>query len=167
VTIIVIFGAAVRADGTPSTALRRRVEAAAAFGRGRVDVLYLPTGGTGRHGPSEASVMAALLHAEGVPAGQILLEDTATSTVGSVRAVRCLLRARGWRGPVFAASSAYHLPRCVALLRLAGLNAHAAPPPNVPAARRWHRRWFWRLREAVALPADAILVLWLRLAGRL
>jgi uncharacterized SAM-binding protein YcdF (DUF218 family) len=163
-TAIVIFGAAVRPDGSPSTTLRRRVEAAAAFGRTLPGVLYVPTGAVGRHGPSEASVMAELLADLGVAPGQIVLEETATDTLSSVRAVRRLL---GGRQAVYAATSAYHLPRCVALLRLAGMPARACPPPGVPAARSFRRRWFWRLREGAALPYDAVLVLMLRLVGRL
>jgi uncharacterized SAM-binding protein YcdF (DUF218 family) len=162
-TAIVIFGAAVRLDGSPSTTLRRRVEAAAAFGRTLPGVLYVPTGAVGRHGPSEASVMAELLKDLGVAAGQIVLEETATDTLSSVRAVRRLVAGR----TVYAATSAYHLPRCVALLRLAGVPARACPPPRVPAARSFRRRWFWRLREGAALPYDAALVLLLRLTGRL
>lgn len=162
---IVIFGAAVRADGTPSTALRRRVEAAVACGRGMPGVLYVPTGGVGRYGPAEAEVMAGLLRALGVAEEAILREPTGTDTLSSVRAVRRLLR--GQRSPVYAATSAYHLPRCCLLLRLAGLPARPCPPPPVPAARSFRRRWYWRLREAFALPLDAVLLLALRLSGRL
>ena len=43
--VIVIFGAAVRPGGRPSTTLRRRVEAAAAFGSRLAAPLFLPTGG--------------------------------------------------------------------------------------------------------------------------
>ncbi len=169
---IVIFGAAVRPDGTPSATLRRRVEAAARFGEsGRFPgrpPLYLPTGGKGRHGPAESQVMAALLRGLGVPAARILEEPTGTDTFSSVLACVRLLRARGHAGPVFAASSAYHLPRCVLLLRLAGLRgARAAPPPPAPAARSWHRRWYWRLRELPAIPYDAALMLWARRRGRI
>jgi uncharacterized SAM-binding protein YcdF (DUF218 family) len=79
--------------------------------------------------------------------------------------VRRLLLEMDHRGPVYAATSAYHLPRCVALLRLAGLRARPAPPPPWPAAQAWRRRWYWRLREAAALPVDAAMVLWLRATG--
>ena len=164
---IVIFGAAVRPDGSPSTTLRRRVEAAAAFGLRQPAAFYVPTGAVGRHGPSEASVMAGLLADFGVPEAAVLPEETGTDTLSSVRAVRRLLRARGHAGPVYAATSAYHLPRCVALLRLAGLHARACPPPAFPAARSFPRRWFWRLREVAALPYDAALVVLLRAARRL
>ena len=156
---IVIFGAAVRPGGAPSGTMRRRVQAAVAFGARQPDALYVPTGGIGRHGPSEASLMAALLREAGVPEARILPEPTGRDTLSSVRAVTALLGARGHAGPVYAATSAYHLPRCVLLLRLAGFDAHACPPPPGPASRRFGKRWYWRLRELPALPWDAALML--------
>lgn len=162
---IVIFGAAVRPDGRPSRTLRLRVEAAAAFGRGLDRPVYLPTGGVGRFGAAEAEVMAGLLRDLGVRAADIRPEPTAHDTVSSVRAVRRMLA--GHRGAVFAATSAYHLPRCVVLLRLAGMRAGACPPPPALAAAHWRKRWWWRLREVPAVPWDAAFVLLLRLAGRL
>ena len=157
---IIVFGAGVRADGSPTPTLARRVEAAREFGeRMAVPPFYLPTGGVGRHGPAEAVVMAAALHAAGVPQARILLEDTARNTLGSVLACQAMLRRIGHRGPVWAASSAYHLPRCLLLLRLAGIAARAVPPPRAPAAHRFSRRWRWRLREVPAMPVDVLLLL--------
>jgi len=153
---IVIFGAAVRPDGGPSLTLRRRVMAAQAFGATLDDPLYLPTGAQGRHGPAEAAVMARLLQDLGVPAAAIRPETTGTDTLSSARACAALLRDH--RGPVYAASSGYHLPRCVMLLRLYGLPARAAPPPE--AAHNWQDRWWWRAREAAALPYDVVAGLW-------
>ncbi len=155
--IIVIFGAAVRPDGTASETLHRRVEAAFRFGGPAA--AYLPTGAVGRYGPSEASIMAGLLTGYGVPPERIMLEETGTDTLSSARACAALLRGR--TGPVFAASSGYHLPRCLLLLRLAGVFARACPAPR-PVAE-WHMRWYWRLRECAALPVDAAL----SLAGRI
>jgi uncharacterized SAM-binding protein YcdF (DUF218 family) len=163
---IVIFGAAVRPDGSPSNTLRRRVEAAAAFGLRQQDALFVPTGAVGTYGPAEAEVMARLLADFGISRERILLEPTGRDTLGSVRAVTRLLRAHGHTGPVYAATSAYHLPRCVLLLRLIGLHARACPPPAVPAARSIRQRWYWRLREVPALPFDTLMLLGLRLAGR-
>jgi uncharacterized SAM-binding protein YcdF (DUF218 family) len=162
--VIVIFGAAVRPDGTPSNTLRRRVEAAAAFGARQKEPIFIPTGAAGRHGPPEAVVMAQLLQGLGVPETRIMREETGTDTFSSVRAVARLLRRHGHSGPVYAASSAYHLPRCVALLMLAGCRARACPPPPVPAARDFRRRWYWRLREGAALPWDVSLMVAARLA---
>lgn len=160
---IIIFGAAVRPDGSASPALRRRVEAAHAFGAGLPAALYLPTGGQGRFGPPESTVMAALLTERGVPPARILQEPTGTDTLSSVLACAALLRARGHDGAVFAATSGYHLPRCLLLLRLAGWPARAVPPPEADPS--WPRRWYWRLREAPALPYDAALMLWHRWRG--
>jgi uncharacterized SAM-binding protein YcdF (DUF218 family) len=166
---VVIFGAAVRPDGRPSRALRDRVMAALAWGEEQSPpALYLPTGAVGRHGPAESTVMAGLLREGGVPAHRILEEPTGTDTFSSALACVALLRLRGHRGRVMAASSAYHLPRCVLLLRLAGFwQAGAVPPPPGVAATAWHRRWYWRLREVPALPYDAALMAWARLRGRL
>ena len=157
--VIVIFGAAVRQGGQPSAMLRRRVEAAAAFGAQFNTPAFLPTGGVGRHGPSEASVMQELLVECGVAAQRILLEESGTDTLSSAQAVARLLRANGLAAPVFAASSAFHLPRCVMLLRLFGVPARAAGPPWVSAGSRWTTRAWWWMREAVALPYDLILAL--------
>ena len=165
--VIVIYGAAVRPDGRASTALRRRVQTAFAFGRFQAEAVYVPTGGVGRHGPSEASVMARMLVSLGVPAANILLEETGTSTLSSTRAVLRLLRAHGQHTrPVYAASSAYHLPRCVVLMRLAGLDAWACPARRGAASRQFAKRWYWRLRELAALPVDAAVMLALRVSGR-
>jgi len=166
--VIIVFGAGVRPDGTASPTLASRTEAAAAFGEGLTPApIYLPTGGVGRFGPSEASVMGGILRARGIGDDRILLEETARDTLDSVVACRRLLRARGQGGRVFAATSAYHLPRCLVLLRLAGLPARPVPPPPVAASRRFLKRWRWRLREVPALPWDVLLLLLRRLAGRL
>ena len=155
-----------RPGGRPSPALRLRVDAAAAFGSRFAAPLFVPTGGVGRFGPSEAVVMARLLEQYGVPPARIVLEETGTDTLSSARAVARLLRTRGFTAPVFAASSRYHQPRCVVLLRLLGVHAHAAGPPRVPSNLQWSGRWYWRLREAAALPYDAALAVLLRLTAR-
>jgi uncharacterized SAM-binding protein YcdF (DUF218 family) len=159
---IIIFGAAVRPDGQPSGTLRRRVVAAARFGEAlAVPPLYIPSGAQGRFGDAESRVMARLLHeAFAVPPTRIMEEPTGTDTFSSVVAVLRMLRDHP--GPVLAATSAYHMPRCLLLLRLGGRTAHAVPPPAAPAASGWRKRWWWRLREIPALPYDALLMLWHR-----
>lgn len=165
---VVIFGAKLKPDGTPTRTLRLRVAAAHAFGQRRGGVVYVPTGGPSQpSGRREADVMADMLRAEGVPAQAVVVEDTAPDTLASV--IRCtrLLRLGGYAGPVAVASSAYHLPRCLLLMRMMGWRVVRVPPPLAPAAQRWTRRWFWRLREGAALPWDALLLACWRLrAGR-
>lgn len=159
--IIVIFGAGVRPDGRPSATLRNRVAAAVTLGNRLAKPLFIPTGAKGRNGPAEAVVMATLLHGAGFPDAHIIREETGTDTLSSVLAVRSLLRTLP-PIPVYACSSAYHLPRCLLLLRLAGVRARRCPPHPSPAASNPVKRWYWRLREVPALPYDAALMLWHR-----
>ena len=163
---ILIFGAAVRPDGMPSTTLRRRVRAALACAQGHPDARFIPTGAVGRHGPSEASVMAGLLMKSGVHGDRILLEETGTDTLSSARAIARLLRESHTRGRVMVATSTYHQPRCLMLLCLFGIAARPCPFPPRPASTSWARRWYWRLREVPALPYDAALAIWSRLRGQ-
>jgi uncharacterized SAM-binding protein YcdF (DUF218 family) len=144
--------------------LRKRVEAAVACGTRFAAPLYVPTGAKGRYGASEASVMAGLLQELGVPPERIVPEKTGTDTLSSVRAVARIIHDRGLAVPVHVATSGYHLPRCLLLLRMAGIAALACAPP-ASAEGLW-QRWHWRVREAAAIPYDAVLMLGLRLAGR-
>ncbi|MBL6078920.1 YdcF family protein [Belnapia sp. T18] len=162
---IIIFGAAVRPDGSASPTLRRRVEAAARFGARLADPFYIPTGAQGRFGPAESHVMSELLQSFGVPAGRIAEEPTGTDSLSSARACAALLRRLGHDGPVYAATSRFHLTRCVLLLRILGLPARPVPIGGSAGAEGFTRRWYWRLREVPAIPYDAALALWHRLRG--
>ena len=161
---VVIFGAAVRPDGTASGVMRLRVAAALAMGERLVDPIYMPTGGQGRFGRPEASVMAELLADAGIPPGQIVEEPTAVNTFRSALACARLLGPE--RRPVYVATSAYHMARCVLLLRLAGVRAWPGRAPQAVASRRWRRRWYWRLRELPAIPLDGALMIMTRLWPR-
>ncbi|MGY6769935.1 YdcF family protein [Komagataeibacter sp. NFXK3] len=165
---IVIFGARLQPDGAPGRTLWLRVVAAYTFGAARTPVLYVPTGGVSPpSGLREGDVMGTMLEAAGVPPDAVLVEGTAPDTLASVIACTRLLRQRGHAGPVAVASSAYHLPRCLVLMRMMGWQVMRVPPPPVPAARRWGKRWFWRLREVAAVPWDVLLLAAYRLrAGR-
>ena len=160
---ILIFGATVLPNGAPSTALRRRVEAALAAARGHPDARFVPTGAAGRHGPSEAAAMARLLNESGVASDRILIEDSGTDTLSSVRAIHRLWRERLIPRHVMVATSAYHLPRCLILLCLFGMAARPCRPPREPGACQC----YWWFRECAAVPYDAAIALWDRLAGRL
>lgn len=155
---IVIFGAALRPGGKPSGALRRRVEGAFRLGQTLHDPVYLPTGGVGRFPPAEALVMRDLLLGLGVRPEQILTEDVAHDTLSSAVNCAAIMRMRGDVGRVFACSSRWHIPRCRMLLRAVGIAAEAAPmPPELPALGI--SSWLWYcMREAAAIPYDAIAV---------
>ncbi len=125
---IVIFGAAVRADGSASGSLRRRCDNAVRHGgSGSAGPFYLPSGGVGRHGPAEALVMRDILLAHGVAEPRILVECEARDTLESVRLCTRLLQRRPDLGRVLVSTSSYHRLRCTLLFRLAGFDSAALP----------------------------------------
>ena len=155
--VIVIFGAAVRPGGRPSTTLRWRVEAAAAFGHAlrraavRADRRRRPVRAVRSVGDGEAAGRR-----RGVPPERILLEETGTDTLSSARAVARLPRARRIAAPVFAASSIYHALRCVLLLWLCGMTARSASPRFVPAGSRSRTGGGRRPSTAAASPYEPL-----------
>jgi uncharacterized SAM-binding protein YcdF (DUF218 family) len=156
---IILFGAAVRPGGRPSGVLRRRIEGAYSAWRLMPDAALLLTGGVGRHGPAEALVMRERLLAKGVPEPAMILEPTARDTLESALACAAILRARGDAGRVWVCTSAFHAPRCRLLMRLLGFRAgHVRIPPGHHAGPSL-KLLLWTLKEFVALPWDALLVL--------
>jgi uncharacterized SAM-binding protein YcdF (DUF218 family) len=156
---IIVFGAAVRPDGTPSDVLRRRVEGGYSAWRLLPGSRLLLTGGIGRHGPAEALVMADLLRAKGVPEGDLVLDQESRDTLESVRATARILQGLPDLGRPWVCTSAFHAPRCWALLRLLGWRPGIV---HIPLAASWAIRstvLYWIAREALALPWDAFLVL--------
>ncbi|MBS1000012.1 YdcF family protein [Acetobacter persici] len=158
---IIIFGAALRADGTPSPALQHRVQAAVQFGARQNRPLYLVTGGVPRNGVTEAAVMRDLLLAAGVSSENILEDPAATDTFDS--AVNCtkILEKQGFSGSVITLStSTYHRPRCLLLMRLAGWTVQAVPFPFPVTGRNTKLRTLLRIgHELIATVWDAFLVI--------
>lgn len=149
--LIVVFGAAVRADGSPSPTLARRVGYAAAAIEREADALLFCSGGVGRFPPSEAAVMAAMLSGT-VSRERIVLDEVSADTLQTVRAAAALARARGI-GRVLTCTDSYHQPRVRMLFALYGLRARAVPMPRRGARRQM---WRMRLREAAAIPYDLV-----------
>ena len=148
-TLAVVFGAAVRPDGSASPALARRVgyAAAAAQADPRVD-LFL-SGGIGTYQPSEAAVMASLL-AGAVSAERLILDELSGDTLQTVQAAVAYARANGYT-MILTCTDAYHQPRVRMLFRLFGFSSRpvrlAARGPRQLRLKMW-------LREGAALPYD-------------
>ncbi|MDO8322554.1 MAG: YdcF family protein [Phenylobacterium sp.] len=154
---IVIFGAAVWPDGHPSPALRRRVAYGRRAAEERPDAVVFCSGGVGRHGPSEASLMARLLIEAGLDPARIALDEHSRDTMENVAAAAAFIRAEGLEGAVIC-SDGYHLPRCRMLFRAAGLASRAGPVTKGYAGTRSH--WLRMVgREMLAYPYDLALAL--------
>jgi uncharacterized SAM-binding protein YcdF (DUF218 family) len=155
---IVIFGAAVRADGRPSPALARRIGYGLRAAAATPDAPILCSGAVGCEGPSEASVMAKALTARGVDPARIVLDEESRDTLQSAVAAARFVRTRRLSG-VIACSDRYHLPRIRLLLAALGVASVAGPLEPGRAGTRL-RHWIrMRLREALAIPYDLAIVL--------
>lgn len=155
---IVIFGAAVRADGRPSPALARRI----GYGlEAATDLRHAPilcSGAIGREGPSEASVMAAALKARGVEPARIVLDEESRDTLQSVIATARFLKGRGLTRCIVC-SDRYHVPRIRLLLAALGVATTAGP---LLPGRGGTRLAYWlkmTFREVLAIPYDLAIVL--------
>lgn len=159
---VLVFGAAVRPNGLPSAALRRRIRSAAAWAERHPRSMIMPTGAVGDHGPAEAKVIKKALIAEGVSSNRIVMELDGRDTLQSVQLCHKLIQGRGDCDRIICCTSGYHQPRCALLLRLLG---YRVVLPEVQIRRgRLSRFALARLfmREIAAIPYDVFLLL----AGR-
>ena len=164
---LIIFGAAVHADGSPSTTLRKRVEYATLQADSTPEAFFIVTGAIGRFGPAEAEVMRALLLDLGVDDERIICEPLGHDTLSSViHCARIIAAYPTHRYLVTACSSSYHNPRCVWLLRLLNIPAKCA---KVPTDRRFlpFSKWLrFCLKEPPALVWDTLLMVTHLLTGK-
>ena len=122
----VVLGAA-QWNGTPSPALRARLDHALdLYRRGTVSKIIL-TGGVGEGDSiSEAAAGRDYLVAQGVATTTLLLEQQGTTTWESMQNAAELARANGVNS-VLLVSDAYHMLRSLKMARDLGLNAYASP----------------------------------------
>ncbi|NUB44384.1 YdcF family protein [Fertoebacter nigrum] len=160
--VVIVLGAAVWPGGQASPTLRRRAEHGARVFLQSGAALLITTGGTGRHPPAEALVAAAICRRQGVPAAAILCEDQSTTTLDNLRFATPLVPP-GAR--ITIVTDYYHIPRALLTARMLGLRARGAALGFARADinPRQHARMI--LREAFALPAYALRLLWRRWRG--
>lgn len=155
--LIAIFGAAVLSDGRPSAALLRRIGYGWRAAEAHPGADLLLSGGVGRHGPSEASIMAERLAARGLPAARMILDEASLDTLQSVVVASRLARERD--AAILVCSDGYHIPRIRLMLGALGVPSTAAPSPRGPFGPSLGHRVGMGLRECAAIPYDLAIVL--------
>lgn len=158
---IVIFGAALKEDGTPQRALIDRIKAAVVYGNLCTSPLYIVTGGNPIQGITEAEMMKQLLLRNAVYEDQIICEDQACNTIQSVILCSALLKKLGFlpkKLQIVVVSNSYHLPRCRWLLWLSGWRTLAVAASG-KASRNFYKCWCWRLREIPAIIWNSFCIL--------
>lgn len=128
---LIVLGAQVKADGTPSVQLGLRVKAAYAAWQ-KHPCMIVTCGGQGADEPRpEGDVMRELLIALGVPEQQIISEPASTNTRQNLRNAKVLLAGQELR-MVGIVTSDYHVPRALMLAADEGLTATGIPAPTKP-----------------------------------
>ena len=119
---IIVLGCQVKPGGTPSLQLTWRLDAAYDAWQASPCMIVV-TGGQGKDEPApEGRVMRDYLLRLGVPAEQILCDESSVNTRENLRFARDLLGSeKEWR--VLVVSSDYHLPRAIAMAQDEGLVA--------------------------------------------
>lgn len=140
---MIVLGAQVLPDGTPSVQLEWRLaEALARYQAHRMPIVVC--GAQGANEPAtEASVMRGWLVARGVPEADVLADEVSFNTRQNLEnAIRLL---PGGTRSVLVVTSDYHLPRALAIARDLGMEASGSPSPT--------KQEYWlknRARETLA-----------------
>ncbi|WP_309091865.1 YdcF family protein [Phenylobacterium sp.] len=155
--LIAIFGAAILPSG-PSRSLLRRIGYGLTAARAHPEARVLCSGGVGRFGPSEASVMVERLLADGVAPERLIADEASLDTLDSV-VVASRWSRRLDAGGVIVCSDAYHVPRIRLMLGLLGVESAAGPRlPGRGGSSLTH--WTkMSLREGLAIPYDLAILL--------
>ena len=140
--VIIVLGAQVKADGTPSVQLEYRLETALSAYQQQPQPIVCCGGQAGTEPAPEGLVMADWLAARGVPASDVLAETTSGDTVGNIRNAIAMLGYRPEK--VMIVTSDYHVARAVQIARDLGLDAYGMSAPTLP--EYWLKN---RAREAL------------------
>jgi len=124
---IVVFGAGVYSDGSPSLALYDRTITACALYKQGLGQWVVLSGGHSPHAPiSEPEAMKQIALRAGVPEYALVLDEKGANTLATIADTKELCRERGWRS-VLMVSHDYHLSRINMLSHRAGLAAYTVP----------------------------------------
>jgi uncharacterized SAM-binding protein YcdF (DUF218 family) len=145
---IVLLGAAVRPDGSPSPSLRARIDGAEACWRAGLAPVIVCTGAHHLHPPGEAVVAARELRSRGIPEAALLLDEKSRNTLGNLVQARGLLPERSRE--VFLVTEPFHMGRAMLLAEQVGFSPIPWPVTG-PAWERPTSRAKWVARDILSL----------------
>lgn len=157
---VVVLGAGVRPDGTPSDALRHRVDHAVRLWKEGFAPLLAMTGGADAGEPSAAEVAKGLAVSLGVDPTAIVTEATSTSTWENVQQIAPLLKERGVQR-VLVVSDPFHVWRGKKNMEAQGFVASASAAQGREAqfgALAYLMRPLWAAREVISVSRDVVLL---------
>lgn len=129
--VIIVLGAQVKADGTPSVALERRLTAALETYREDPQVIIC-CGAQGANEPAaEGDVMRAWLIARGVKEEDAIAETGSFNTRENLNYAKDIMDRRGLTQALVVTSD-YHVARALALCKQVGISATGKGSPSKP-----------------------------------
>lgn len=127
--VIIVLGAQVKPDGTPSVALERRLTLALETYREQAQTIIV-CGAQGSDEPAtEASVMCAWLVERGVEPERVIQEPHSFNTRENLENARAIMQANGLERAIVITSD-YHVARALALCRDVGIDATGKGSPS-------------------------------------
>ena len=148
---IVVLGAAVWANETPSPSLKRRaLHAAQLFKSGKAPVIIC-SGGLGRFPPAEATMIKRLCMAEGIDQEKLIEEDQSTTTLENISFSTDILLDKGAKS-VLVVTDRYHIPRAKMCFRFFGFECDGSGPQRGKSGTPLRKCIYYHLREIAALP---------------
>ena len=136
---VIVLGAGVR-QGRIMPALRRRLEVAVRYHERNPYAVIIVSGGQGYREPyPESYVMARFLIEAGVPAEQILMEASSTSTFTNMLYSRDIIETYiepGTNPTIAVITNDFHMFRSVSFARRMGFDARSYPAPT-PFFSKW------------------------------
>ena len=129
--VIIVLGAQVKEDGTPSVALQRRLTAALeSYWQDRQ--LIIVCGAQGGNEPrAEGDVMRDWLLEKGVPAEDVVAETASFNTRENLTYAKAIMEHRGLENALVVTSD-YHVARALKLCEQAGIRATGKGSPSKP-----------------------------------
>ncbi len=129
--VIIVLGAQVKPDGTPSVALERRLTAALeSYDEHRQTVIVCGAQGANEPAP-EGDVMREWLIARGVLPEDVVAETASFNTRENLRYAKAIMEHRGL-SKALVVTSDYHVARALALCRQEGIDATGKGSPSKP-----------------------------------
>ncbi|MGN7115196.1 YdcF family protein [Lysinibacillus odysseyi] len=136
--IVIVLGTKLNEDGTPSSLLKSRLDAALAYANIDEGITYIVSGA------GEAAVMKEYLMENGIDEKQIKVEDKAVNTYENILFSAKLLPDDSSSFTII--SSDFHVYRAQAMASSLGYNVHV-----ISAETPFLDRLYWQIREVAAL----------------
>ena len=145
---ILVLGAGVRSDGSPSSMLQERIDTGVALYDAGAAPKLLMSGDHGTRGYDEVNCMKQEAQRQSVPMDDIFLDHAGFSTYESVYRASAIFQAE----KVVIVTQAYHLPRALYTARALGLDAVGVACDT----QRYGGQFFRDVREILARDKDVV-----------